>query len=134
MALRKSITLKNGIYCPDAYHAIVEIKEYKIPSDIPDPGARPADAPDYLWRAGYYANISLHVWLSELDRQSGKKPIAFVARYPTGAGEFDIGTAEWIENQDLVFAVDTGAGSASLVEQAYSYLQTLEMYAEATQA
>lgn len=134
MALRKSITLKNGIHCPDAYHAIVEVKEYKVPSDIPDPGARPADAPDYLWRAGYYANISIHVWLNEQVRQNGGKPIAFVSRYPTGSGEFDIGTAEWIENQSLVFTVDTEAGASSLIDQAYTYLQTLEMYAEAIQA
>jgi hypothetical protein len=108
MALVKSYELKNGLECANAYHVIHEVKTWKRVVDDQDPGGvRPENAPDHVWKAGYYGRVSVVVYASKEARESGKQPIAAYAQYPTeipGAnfqGEINV-----TQDEDLNFSID----------------------------
>lgn len=128
MALIKSYNLKNGLEAPDAYHIIHKIDTFKRAVDDEDPaGARPENAPDFLWKAGYYAKIAVSVYVSKEARESGKTPIAAYVSYPTDlpmnfAGEFHT-------EPMLTFSIDINS-EKSVVEQAYDHLMSLDLYTD----
>ena len=126
MALIKSYTLKNGLEAPNAYHIIHKIDTFKRPVDDQDPaGARPENAPDFLWKAGYYGKIAVSIYASKAAREAGKTPIAVLAAYPTDAPALFQGeiTTEPLMN----FGIDISS-TKSVVEQAYDHLLTLTDY------
>lgn len=133
MALIKAYETNSGIECPEAYHVIHEVKTWKRLVDDQDPdGVRPENAPDHVWKAGYYARVSVVVYSSKAARESGKQAIAAFAQYPTEVpgGDFkgEINTVQ--QADDLNFTVDMSS-SKTVVEQAYDHLLTLSTWAGA---
>lgn len=131
MALIKAYETRSGIEAPNAYHVIHKVDTFKRMVDDQDPhGARPENAPDHVWKAGYYGRISVVIYASKAAREAGKMPIAARAVYPTDvpggyfAGEVHVDTL-------LNFGIDI-TSSKSIVEQAYDHLLTLGIYADAT--
>lgn len=129
MALIKEYETKSGIEAPNAYHVIHKVDTYKRMVDDPDPGgARPSNAPDHVWKAGYYGRISIVIYASKAAREAGKAPIAVRAVYPTDApGLFQ---GEITTDSLLNFTIDI-ASSKSVVEQAYDHLLNLQCYENA---
>lgn len=129
MALIKSVTLENGIEAPEAYHVVSDVVTWKIPVDRPDPdGVRPENAPDWVWKKGYYGRVCVQVWYNKAARDAGKLPILHM-----GANATDIPADIRVElrtESNLYCTLDI-TSSASVVEQAYSYLKTLDFYKDA---
>lgn len=131
MALIKEFELNTGLEAPNAYHIITKVDTVKRPSDDQDPaGARPANAPDYVWKAGYYGKISVSIYASKSARESGKAPIAARCVYPTDAPALFVGPI--ITDQHLNFTIDITSEKNTL-EQAYAHLKTLAAYDGATE-
>ena len=131
MALVKSYELKNGLECANAYHVIHEVKTWKRVVDDQDPGgARPENAPDHVWKAGYYGRVSVVVYASKEARESGKQPIAAYAQYPTEVPGADFqGEMNVTQNEDLNFTIDMSSDK-SVIEQGYDHLLTLPTWAD----
>lgn len=129
MALIKEYTLKNGLEAPNAYHLIHKIDTFKRAVDDEDPaGARPENSPEFAWKAGYYARISVSVYASKTARETGKAPIAAFVSYPTDLPmNF---TGEYNTEPLLTFSVDINS-SKSVVEQAYDHLTAMDYYKDA---
>lgn len=130
MALIKAYETRSGIEAPNAYHVIHKVETFKRMVDDQDPhGARPANAPDYIWKAGYYGRICTVVYTSKAAREAGKMPIAARAVYPTDVpgGYF---TGEIATDTLLNFGIDVNSPK-SVVEQAYDHLLTLDYYKDA---
>lgn len=126
MALIKQYELKNGIVAENAYHIITKVDTWKRPVDDQDPaGARPENAPNHVWKAGYYGKITVCIYYSKTARELGKDPIAVKCRYPTDApGQFQ-GELETVT--DLVFEIDLNS-SLNEFAQAYAYIKTLPLW------
>lgn len=126
MGIIKTFELKTGITASTAYHVIVKVDTIKrVVDDIDPSGARPKNAPNHAWKAGYYGKISVATYVSKDARDSGKAPIAMTAAYPTDA---PYGFAGVVEPDSLLnFEIDV-ASTQSVIEQAYNYLKTLDYY------
>lgn len=133
MALLKSYELKNGLECANAYHVIHEVKTWKRVVDDQDPdGVRPENAPDHVWKAGYYGRVSVVVYASREAREAGKAPIAAYAQYPTDVPTADNSMEINImqdQEQNMNFTVDM-ASEKTVVEQGYDHLLTLPTWAD----
>jgi len=134
MALIKSYELKNGLDCPNAYHVIHNVVTTKRAVDTEDPGGvRPDNAPDHVWRAGYYGRASVVVYASKEAREAGKAPIAAYAQYPTEVPTADNSMEINImqdQEQNMNFTIDM-ASEKTVVEQGYDHLMTLPTWADA---
>ena len=132
MALVKAFELKNGLTAPNAYHIITKVDTVNRPSDDIDPaGARPENAPDYAWKAGWYGRIAVAIYVDQAARNAGKPPIAAISVNPTDAPSLFEG--ERMTDQHLNFTIDVNS-SASVLDQAYAHLKTLSRWADATEA
>lgn len=131
MALIKRYELANGIIAENAYHVVSDVITHKIPTDVPDPGGvRPANAPDWAWKKGYYGRVCVQVFYNKESRDQGKLPIAHMGVYPT-----DIAADLRVElktETNLHMTIDI-TSSKSIIEQAYDYLKTLSYYQDAVQ-
>lgn len=129
MALIKRYELANGIVAENAYHIVSDVITHKIPSDIPDPGgARPENAPDWVWKKGYYGRICIQVFFSKETRDQGKLPIAQMGVYPTDlAADLRI---EFRTETNLNMSIDINSAK-SIIEQAYDFLSTTNYYRDA---
>lgn len=131
MALIKAYELKNGIVAENAYHIVTNVDTWKRPTDDVDPGgARPANAPDHAWKAGYYGRITVCIYYSKAAREAGKAPIAVKCKYPTDAPGLFQGELETIT--ELVFAIDLNS-ELNEYAQAYQYIKTLPLWQGATE-
>lgn len=129
MALIKRYELANGIIAENAYHVVSDVITHKIATDIPDPGgARPDNAPDWVWKKGYYGRVCIQVFYSKDTRDAGKLPIAQMGVYPTDMAA-DLRT-EFKTETNLYMTVDINS-SKSVIEQAYDFLQTTNYYRDA---
>jgi hypothetical protein len=129
MALIKSYELSTGILASEAYHVITKLDTFKRPTDDIDPhGARPENAPDHVWKAGYYCKIAVSIYYSKAARESGKTPIAVKCKYPTDAPASFQGELEAMS--ELVFSVDIN-GELNEIAQAYEHLKTLPLWQDA---
>ena len=131
MALIKSVELANGIIADQAYHVVSDVITFKIPSDKPDPsGVRPDSAPDHVWKKGYYGRVCVKVYYNKAARDAGKSAILNIGVYPTDIPA-DL-QAEVRTEQNLICTLDISS-SASVIDQAYTYLKTLAYYADAVE-
>jgi hypothetical protein len=131
MALIKQFELNTGFEAPNAYHIITKVDTIKRPFDDQDPaGARPDNAPDHVWKAGYYGKISVSIYASKSAREAGKAPIAARCVYPTDAPALFVGPVT--TDQRLNFTININSEKNTL-EQAYAHLKTLDVYAGATE-
>lgn len=129
MALIKRYELATGIVAENAYHVVSDVITHKIPTDIPDPGgARPANAPDWVWKKGYYGRICVQVFYNKDARDQGRLPIAQMGVYPTDMAA-DLRT-EFKTETNLHMTIDINS-SKSVIEQAYDFLQTTNYYRDA---
>lgn len=129
MALIREYQLRNGLQAPNAYHVVVKVDTLKRVSDDPDPGgARPVDAPDYIWKAGYYGRICVAIYASKEARTAGYEPIGMKSVYPTGTPYGFNGIVDTSENMN--FTIDLSS-PLNEVEQAYAHLKTLDYYRDA---
>jgi hypothetical protein len=129
MAFIKKHELANGIIAEDAYHVVSDVITHKIPSDMPDPsGARPENAPDHVWKKGYYGRVCVQIYYNKAARDAGKMPIAQVGVYPTDMPA-DL-RVEFKSETNLHMTIDINS-TKNVIEQAYVYLKTLDYYADA---
>jgi hypothetical protein len=89
---------------------------------------RPENAPEYTWKAGYYAMIVIAVFASKANKEAGNSPIAVRSVFPTGSPFAFSGEGE--TSNDLVLEIDINS-SDNMIKQAYDYLKTLPYYQEA---
>ena len=129
MALIKRYELANGIEADSAYHVISEVITHKIPTDKPDPGGvRPANAPAWSWKKGYYGRVCVQVFYNRAARDAGKLPIAHIGVNPT-----DIPADMRVETKtdtNLWMTIDMES-TKTVVEQAYDFLKTISYYSDA---
>lgn len=126
MALIKQYELKNGIVAENAYHIITNVDTWKRPIDDQDPGgARPENAPNHAWKAGYYGRITVAIYYSKTARETGKAPMAVKCKYPTDAPALFQGELETIT--ELVFEIDLNS-NLNEYQQAYEYIKTLPLW------
>jgi hypothetical protein len=129
MALIKRYELKTGLSADNAYHVITRLDTIKRVLDEPNINdMRPEDAPEYTWKAGYFAMIVLSVFASKTNKEAGNSPIAVRSVFPTGS-PFEFG-GEVETTEDLVFEIDINSED-NMIKQAYNYLKTLPYYQEA---
>jgi hypothetical protein len=129
MALIKRYELANGIVAEEAYHVISDVITHKIPTDIPDPaGARPDNAPDHVWKKGYYGRVCVQVFYNKATRDAGKLPIAHIGVYPTDMTA-DL-RVEFKSETSLLLTLDINS-SKSVIEQAYDFLKSTQYYRDA---
>ncbi len=129
MALIKRYELANGIVAEEAYHVISDVITHKIPTDIPDPaGARPDNAPDHVWKKGYYGRVCVQVFYNKATRDAGKLPIAHIGVYPTDMTA-DL-RVEFKSETTLMLTLDI-TSSKSVIEQAYDFLKSTQYYRDA---
>jgi hypothetical protein len=126
MGIIKTFELNNGLTAPTAYHVIVKVDTLKrVVDDIDVGGARPKNAPNHAWKAGYYGKICVATYASKQARDEGKTPIAMRAVYPT---DVPYGFAGGVEPDSLLnFEIDVSSNQ-SVIEQAYNHLKTLDYY------
>ena len=126
MGIIKTFELKSGFTAPSAYHVIIKVDTLKrVVDDIDPSGARPKNAPNHAWKAGYYGKISVATYASKEARNEGKTPIAITAAYPT---DVPYGFAGVVNPDSLLnFEIDV-TSTQSAIEQAYNYLKTLDYY------
>lgn len=131
MALIKRYELANGIEANDAYHVVSDVITHKIPVDVPDPGGvRPANAPDWMWKKGYYGRVCVQVYYNKAARDAGKLPIAHIGVYAT-----DIPADLRVETKtetNLWTSLDI-TSAKSVIEQAYDFLKTTSYYSDAVE-
>ena len=126
MAVIKRYELKTGLSADNAYHVITRLDTTKRVVDEPNiDDMRPEDAPEYTWKAGYFAMITLAVFASKTLKESGNSPIAVRSVFPTGSPFEFGGEVETAEN--LVFEIDMNS-TDNMIKQAYNYLKTLSYY------
>jgi hypothetical protein len=131
MALIKRYELANGIEADSAYHVISDVITHKIPTDKPDPGGvRPANAPDWIWKKGYYGRVCVQVFYNKAARDAGKLPIAHIGVYPTDIPD-DL-RVETKTETNLWMTVDMGS-TKTVIEQAYDFLKTMSYYSDAVE-
>ena len=131
MALIKRYEMANGVEANDAYHVVSDVITHKIPVDIPDPGgARPDNAPDWVWKKGYYGRVCVQVFYNKAARDAGKTPIAQIGVYPTDIPA-DL-RAETKTETNLWMNIDINS-TKSIIEQAYDHLKTLVYYSDAVE-
>jgi hypothetical protein len=131
MAFIKRHELANGIIAEDAYHVVSDVITRKIPSDILDPdGARPDNAPDWVWKKGYYGRVCVQIYYNKAARDAGKMPIAHVGVYPTDMPA-DL-RVEFKSETNLHMTIDINSTS-SVIEQAYAFLRTTNYYSDAVE-
>jgi hypothetical protein len=129
MALIKAHTLNNGIQAPNAYHIISKVTTFKRTVDLPDPSnARPANAPDWVWKAGYYGSISIAIYFDKASRLAGYDPIAARASTASNAPTDYRGIIE--SDPTLNFTINLSS-TLNEIEQAYEYIKTLAYYSDA---
>jgi len=129
MALIKRYELKTGLSSDNAYHVITRLDTIKRVLDEPNLNdMRPENAPEYTWKAGYFAMITLAVFFSKTHKESGNSPVAVRSVFPTGS-PFEFG-GEVETSNDLVLEIDINS-SDNMIKQAYDYLKTLPYYQEA---
>ena len=131
MALIKRYELANGIEADSAYHVVSDVITHKIPTDVPDPGGvRPANAPDWMWKKGYYGRVCVQVFYNKAARDAGKLPIAHIGVYAT-----DIPADLRVETKtetNLWMTIDMNSAK-TVIEQAYDFLKTTSYYADAVE-
>jgi hypothetical protein len=129
MALIKRYELANGIVAEEAYHVISDVITHKIPTDIPDPGgARPDNAPDHVWKKGYYGRVCVQVFYNKATRDAGKLPIAHMGVYPTDiAADLRV---EFRSETNLMLTLDI-TSSKNIIDQAYEFLKSTQYYSDA---
>jgi hypothetical protein len=126
MGIIKTFELNNGLTAPTAYHVIVKVDTLKrVVDDIDVGGARPKNAPNHAWKAGYYGKICVATYASKQARDEGKTPIAMRAVYPTAVPYAYAGGVE--PDSLLNFEIDVSSNQ-SVIEQAYNHLKTLDYY------
>lgn len=131
MALIKRVELANGVVAEQAYHVVSDVITFKIPSDKPDPGGvRPDNSPDHTWKKGYYGRVCVKVYYSKAARDAGKSAILNMGVYPTDIPA-DL-QAETKTESNLICTLDINS-TASVIEQAYVYLKTLNYFADAVE-
>lgn len=131
MALIKSYELATGIVAEQAYHVVSDVITHKIPTDMPDPaGARPDNAPDWVWKKGYYGRVCVQVFYNKAARDAGKLPIAQIGVYPTDMTA-DL-RSEFKSESNLHMTIDM-TSTKSVIEQAYDFLKTTNYYRDAAQ-
>jgi hypothetical protein len=131
MALIKQYELPNGIIAESAYHVVSDVKTTKIPTDIPDPGgARPANAPDHVWKKGYYGRVCVQVFYNKAARDAGKLPIAQIGVYPTDMTA-DL-RVEFRSETNLIMTIDINS-TANIIDQAYTFLKATQYYSDAVE-
>jgi hypothetical protein len=131
MALIREYQLKNGLSAPNAYHVVVKVDTLKRVSDDPDPGgARPVNAPNYIWKAGYYGRACVAIYASKEAREAGYEPIGMKSVYPTGTPYGFAGSVD--TSDDMNFEIDL-ASPLNEVEQAYAHIKTLPYYQDAVE-
>lgn len=129
MAFIKRYELATGIVAENAYHIVSDVITHKIPSDIQDPGgARPTNAPDWVWKKGYYGRVCIQVFYNKETRDQGKLPIAYMGVYPTDMAA-DLRT-EFRSETNLHFTIDINS-TKSVIDQAYDFLKTTTYYQDA---
>ncbi len=129
MALIKRYELANGVEANDAYHVVSEVITHKNPVDKPDPGGvRPDNAPDWMWKKGYYGRVCIQVFYNKAARDAGKLPIAHIGVYPTDIPA-DL-RAETKTESNLWMTVDMNS-TKTVIEQAYDFLKTTSYYSDA---
>lgn len=129
MALIKKYDLKTGLSADNAYHVITRLDTTKRVVDEPNiDDMRPENAPEYTWKAGYYAMVTLAVFVSKANKEVGNSPIAVRSLFPTGSPFAFSGEVE--TSNDLVFKVDLNS-TDNMIKQAYDYLKTLPYYQNA---
>ncbi len=131
MALIKRYELANGVEANDAYHVVSEVITHKNPVDKPDPGGvRPDNAPDWMWKKGYYGRVCIQVFYNKAARDAGKLPIAHIGVYPTDIPA-DL-RAETKTETNLWMTVDMNSAK-TVIEQAYDFLKTTSYYSDAVE-
>lgn len=131
MALIKRYELANGVEADQAYHVVSNVITHKIPTDIPDPGGvRPANAPDWIWKKGYYGRVCIQVFYNKAARDAGKMPIAHIGVYPTDIPD-DL-RVETKTETNLWMTVDMNSAK-TVIEQAYDFLKTTTYYSDAVE-
>lgn len=131
MALIKSYELATGIVAEQAYHVVSDVITRKIPTDIPDPaGARPDNAPDWVWKKGYYGRVCVQIYYNKAARDAGKMPIAQIGVYPTDMPA-DL-RVEFKSETNLHMIIDI-TSTKSVIEQAYDFLKTTNYYSSAVE-
>ncbi len=129
MALIKRYELANGVEANDAYHVVSEVITHKNPVDKPDPGGvRPDNAPEWMWKKGYYGRVCIQVFYNKAARDAGKLPIAHIGVYPTDIPA-DL-RAETKTETNLWMTVDMNS-TKTVIEQAYDFLKTTSHYSDA---
>ena len=104
MALIKRYELKTGLSADNAYHVITRLDTTKRVVDEPNiDDMRPENAPEYTWKAGYYAMIVIAVFASKSNKEAGKSPIAVRSVFPTGSPFAFSGEVE--TSNDLVLSL-----------------------------
>jgi hypothetical protein len=126
MGLIKSYELKTGMIAPEAYHVITKLDTWKrLADEIDTVGVRPENAPDHVWKAGYYGKIAVAIYASKSARENGKAPIAVKCKYPTDAPPSFQGELETLP--ELVFTVDLNS-ELNEIAQAYECLKGLPLW------
>lgn len=126
MGIIKTFELKSGLTTSTAYHVIVKVDTLKRVTDDKDTGgARPKNAPNHVWKAGYYGRICIATYASKEARDNGYDPISMKSVYPTGT---PYGFDGRVETDDMLnFEIDV-TSTQSVIEQAYNHLKTLDYY------
>jgi hypothetical protein len=126
MGIVKNFELSNGLSAPTAYHVIVKVDTLKRVTDDPDVGGmRPKNAPNFIWKAGYYGRICVATYASKEARDGGVYPISMRSVYPTGTPYGFDGIV--ITDELLNFEIDLNS-EKTVIEQAYDHLKTLDYY------
>jgi len=112
-----------GLVVPNAYHIITQLDVEKRMADraFPQPTGRVYQGNpdlDVQWTAGYYGRMTICVWKDVASRTANKNMLGVInAEYQVPA----------------VFKLDTTSADSYLA-QAYTFLKTVEYYANATEA
>lgn len=112
-----------GLVVPNAYHIITQLDVEKRMTDraFPQPTGRVYQGNpdlDVQWTAGYYGRMTICVWKDLASRTANKTMLGVInAEYKVPA----------------VFKLDP-TSTDSYLTQAYSFLKTVEYYANATEA
>jgi hypothetical protein len=115
--------LGTGLVVPNAYHVIVQLDVEKRMADrgSTQPTGRMYQGEpdlDVQWTAGYYGRIAIFVWKDAESRAANRNMLGVI-------------NAEY--NVPAVFKLDP-ASADSYLTQAYTFLKSVEYYANATEA
>ena len=135
MALQTNYIVGNtGIEIPNAYHVIYNVYTERRLSDciLPKMPGNKIIVPEIKWKGGYIGRIAIFVYTSKEDRDSGKRPIGAIVKYPTDAadkvtGVIDQNLYQILPPCELEFFIDMNS-SDSVLTQAYNYLKTIPYF------